>query len=226
MDTKRIRNVDISQIHHLPMIDFIGNDFAIFNDIKDMPLSSYPTRLNAACLTVCLKGWCKLELNLQQCEMREGMLGIILPDQIVLQRERSEDFSGLFIAVSKDFMDMVIPTMQQLFPMFFMIKERPFVHITPEESQSFQEYHSFLWSKVKLKDNPFRKEITQGLLLAFFMRYITFIKGMSFRNAFPKAGRKTCSSALSVPFQSLIKKSEVCPIMPIRCSSPPSTFPP
>ena len=31
-----------------------------------------------------------------------------------------------------------------------------------------QEYHSFLWSKVKLKDNPFRKEITQGLLLALF----------------------------------------------------------
>ena len=62
-----------------------------------MPLSSYPTRLNAACLTVCLKGWCKLELNLQQCEMREGMLGIILPDQIVLQRERSDDFSGLYI---------------------------------------------------------------------------------------------------------------------------------
>ena len=29
-------------------------------------------------------------------------------------------------------------------------------------------YHSFLWSKVKLKDNPFRKEITQGLLLALF----------------------------------------------------------
>lgn len=227
MDTKRIRNVDISQIHHLPMIDFIGNDFAIFDDIKDMSLSSYPTRLNAACLTVCLKGWCKLELNLQQCEMREGMLGIILPDQIVLQGERSDDFAGLFIAVSKDFMDMVIPTMQQLFPMFFMIKERPFVHITPEESQSFQEYHSFLWSKVKLKDNPFRKEITQGLLLALFYEiYNTSIKGMPFRSAYPKAGRKTCSNALSVPFQSPIRKSEVCPIMPIRCSSPPSTFPP
>ena len=159
------------------MIDFIGNDFAIFNDIKDMPLSSYPTRLTAVCLTVCLKGWCKLELNLQQCEMREGMLGIILPDQIVLQGERSDDFAGLFIAVSKDFMDMVIPTMQQLFPMFFMIKERPFVHITPEESQSFQEYHSFLWSKVKLKDNPFRKEITQGLLLALFYEIYNIYQG-------------------------------------------------
>ena len=223
MDTKRIRNVDISQIHHLPMIDFIGNDFAIFDDIKDMSLSSYPTRLNAACLTVCLKGWCKLELNLQQCEMREGMLGIILPDQIVLQGERSDDFAGLFIAVSKDFMDMVIPTMQQLFPMFFMIKERPFVHITPEESQSFQEYHSFLWSKVKLKDV---RKSPRDCCWHCSMRYTTSIKGMPFRSAYPKAGRKTCSNALSVPFQSPIRKSEVCPIMPIRCSSPPSTFPP
>ena len=147
-----------------------------FDDIKDMSLSSYPTRLNAACLTVCLKGWCKLELNLQQCEMREGMLGIILPDQIVLQGERSDDFAGLFIAVSKDFMDMVIPTMQQLFPMFFMIKERPFVHITPEESQSFQEYHSFLWSKVKLKDNPSVRKSLRGCCWPFFMRYIISIK--------------------------------------------------
>ena len=168
MDSKRIRNVDISQIHHLPMIDFIGNDFAIFNDIKDMPLNSYPTRLNAACLTVCVKGWCKLELNLQQCEMQEGMLGIILPDQIILQKERSDDFSGLFIAVSRDFRD-----------------------------------YCWLCS----------------------MRYTTFIRDMPFRNAFPKAGRKTCSSVLSVLSQSPTKKSVACPIMPTRCSSQPSTYP-
>ena len=155
-----------------------------------MPLNSYPTRLNAACLTVCVKGWCKLELNLQQCEMQEGMLGIILPDQIILQKERSDDFSGLFIAVSRDFMDMVIPTMQQLFPMFFMIKERPFVHITPEECQLFQEYHSFLWSKVKLKDNPFRKEITQGLLLALFYEIYNIYQGHAVQERVPKSRKE------------------------------------
>lgn len=118
------------------------------------------------------------------------MLGIILPDQIVLQGERSDDFAGLFIAVSKDFMDMVIPTMQQLFPMFFMIKERPFVHITPEESQSFQEYHSFLWSKVKLKDNPFRKEITQGLLLALFYEIYNIYQGHAVQERIPKSRKE------------------------------------
>ena len=168
MNTKQIRNVDISGIQHLPMIDFIGNDFAIFDDIRDIPFTPYPTRLNAACLAVCRKGRCRMNINLQEYEMREGMLCIILPEQIVQQGERSDDFSGSFIAVSRDFMDVVIPTMQQLFPMFFMIKERPCIKVTAEELQAFEEYHSFLWRKVRLKDNPYRKEITQGLLLALF----------------------------------------------------------
>ena len=85
MNTKQIRNVDISGIQHLPMIDFIGNDFAIFDDIRDIPFTPYPTRLNAACFAVCRKGWCKLNINLRDYEMREGMLCIILPEQIVQQ---------------------------------------------------------------------------------------------------------------------------------------------
>lgn len=190
MDKRNIQNVDISQIQHLAMIDFIGNDFAIFDDIKDIPLLPYPTRLDAACLAVCRQGWCRMHINLQEHEVKEGMLCIILPDQIVQQDERSDDFQGSFIAVSRDFMDVVIPTMQQLFPMFFMIKERPCVSITPEELQSFQEYHSFLWSKVKLKDNPYRKEITQGLLLALFYEIHNIYQGHVMQERVPKSRKE------------------------------------
>ena len=190
MNTEQIRNVDISRIQHLPMIDFIGNDFAIFDDIRDIPLATYPTRLNAACLAVCRKGWCRMNINLHEYEMREGMLCIILPEQIVQQSEYSDDFSGSFIAVSRDFMDMVIPTMQQLFPMFFMIKERPCINITADELQSFEEYHSFLWSKVKLKDNPYRKEITQGLLLDLFYEIYNIYQGHTSQEHTPKSRKE------------------------------------
>ncbi len=190
MNTKQIRNVDLSGIQHLPMIDFIGNDFAIFDDIRDIPFTTYPTRLNAACLVVCRKGWCKLSLNLQEYEVRKGMLCIILPEQIVQQGERSEDFSGSFIAVSRDFMDMVLPTVQQLFPMFFMIKERPCIHVTSEEQQLFEEYHCFLWSKVKLKDNPYRKEITQGILLALFYEIHNIYQGHTAQERIPKSRKE------------------------------------
>ena len=190
MNTKQIRNVDISGIQHLPMIDFIGNDFAIFDNIRDIPFTPYPTRLNAACFAVCRKGWCKLNINLRDYEMREGMLCIILPEQIVQQGERSDDFSGSFIAVSRDFMDLVIPTMQQLFPMFFMIKERPCIAVTADELQAFEEYHSFLWSKVKLKDNPYRKEITQGLLMALFYEIYDIYQGHAVKERTPKSRKE------------------------------------
>lgn len=177
MDKRRIHHVDLSQIHHLPMIDFIGNDFAIFDDIKDVPFMSFPTRLNAACLAVCSSGWCKFTINLKEQELKAGMMAVILPEQIVQQGERSKDFSGSFIAVSNDLMEVVLPTMQQLFPMFFMIKDCPCIPVTPEELQCFKEYHSFLWTKVKLKDNAFRKEITQGLLLALFYEIYNIYQG-------------------------------------------------
>lgn len=190
METQSIQNVDISLIQHLPMIDFIGNDFAIFNDIRDMPFSMYPTRLDAVCFSVCLKGRCEMDINLQKYEFSEGMMGIILPEQIVRQGERSDDFSGIFIAVSRDFIDGALPTMQQLFPLFFMIRERPCVLLTPEEIQSFKEYHSFLWSRVKLKDNPFRAEITQGLLLSLFYEVYHIYKGHPVKDNAPKTRKE------------------------------------
>ncbi len=190
METKNIRNVDISLMQHLPMIDFIGNDFAIFDDVKDMPLTHYPTRLNAACFMVCLKGWCKMNINLQEYVLSESMMGIVLPDQIIQHDDCSEDFSGLFIAISKGFVDGVLPTMQQLFPLFFMIKERPCVCLTSEDLQSFREYHSFLWSKVKLKDNPFRTEITQGLLMALLYEIFNIYQGSKVQERIPKSRKE------------------------------------
>ena len=190
METKNIRNVDISLMQHLPMIDFIGNDFAIFDDVKDMPLTHYPTRLNAACFMVCLKGWCKMNINLQEYVLSESMMGIVLPDQIIQHDDCSEDFSGLFIAISKGFVDGVLPTMQQLFPLFFMIKERPCVRLTSEDLQSFREYHSFLWSKVKLKDNPFRTEITQGLLMALLYEIFNIYQGSKVQERVPKSRKE------------------------------------
>lgn len=80
--------------------------------------------------------------------------------------------------------------MQQLFPLFFLIKERPCVYITPEEQQAFKDYHSFLWSRVKLKDNPFRKEITQGLLVSLFYEIYHIYQGHTTQERIPKTRKE------------------------------------
>ena len=148
---KNIKNVDIATIRRFPAMDFIGNDFAIFDNIGDIPLFGYPTRLNASCLTLCLKGHCRIRINLKEHELTAGVLVVTLPEQILQQVERSDDFTGVFIVVSGQFIDDVLPTVQQLFPLF--------------------------QKKVKLKDNPFRKEITQGLILSLFYEIYSIYQG-------------------------------------------------
>lgn len=150
------------------MIDFIGNDFAIFDDIRDIPLSGYPNRLGVVCLYVCLKGSALMSLDLRDYMLSAGMLGVILPDQIVQDKGHSDDFSGLFIVVSKDFVDGILPTMQKLFPLFMLLKDCPCISITESEQQSFVQYHAFLRSKVRQQSHLFRKEITQGVLSSLF----------------------------------------------------------
>lgn len=58
-----------------------------------------------------------------------------------------------------------------------MIKEQPCVRLNPEQMEAVQEYYSFLQKKVKLKDNPFRKEITQGLILSLFYEIYSIYQG-------------------------------------------------
>lgn len=174
---KSIKNVDIATIRRFPAMNFIGDDFAIFDNMGDIPLFGYPTRLNASCLSLCLKGYCRIRINLKEYEFASGGLVITLPEQILQQVERSDDFTGIFVIVSKRFIDDVLPTVQQLFPLFFMIKEQPCLPLKPEQVAVVQEYYSFLQKKVKLKDNPFRKEITQGLVLSLFYEIYSVYQG-------------------------------------------------
>ena len=164
----KIPHVDLTQIQHLPMIDFIGNDFAIFDSIRDIPFSGYPSRLGVLCLYVCLKGRGSMCLNLQEYKVEAGMLGVILPEQIIQLGSYTEDFEGLFIVISKDFVEGILPTIQKLFPVSLLVKDHPCIRITPEEKQTFCQYHSFLRSKVRQQRHPFRREVAQGLLISLF----------------------------------------------------------
>ena len=116
-----------------------------------------------------------------------GLLQKIKPlRQIIQHVERSEDVAGIFIVISKNFMEEIIPHIQNTLPAFFYIKEHPVTELNAEEIGCIKEYHSFLWKKVKAKGHPYRKEIAQSLLLAVFHE----VYGM-FKNHMPIEVKKS-----------------------------------
>ena len=100
---KNIKNVDIATIRRFPAMDFIGNDFAIFDNIGDIPLFGYSTRLNASCLTLCMKGYCKIRINLKEHELTEGVLVVTLPEQMCApQSGTNGGCAGVLLFPSKE----------------------------------------------------------------------------------------------------------------------------
>lgn len=82
----------------------------------------------------------------------------------------------IYIAVSPQFIDRTFTQMKELLSFMFYIKEHPCIPLSKTEQDCMLEYHSFLWKKVKMKDNAFRKEIAKGYPFRLcFMMFITFV---------------------------------------------------
>ena len=75
--------MNIASVQGLRRIDFIDNDFAIFDDVSDVPMDEFPNRINAAVIAVCLTGSGKVGVNLREFEVTAGTLLMTLPDQII-----------------------------------------------------------------------------------------------------------------------------------------------
>ena len=162
----KIQRLDLSTIDKDPEIDYIDNDFAIFNNIKNVPIFDYPTRIDFCVMAITLGGHAKVGINLKDYTLKKNDMIIITPDQIVQLHERSDDFSGLFFALSHAFTDEIIVALDRILTIFFYVKDNPCTVLTDEEVSSVMKYHSFLWEKVRNTNNVYRREITKNIIRA------------------------------------------------------------
>lgn len=169
-------NIHRANLGDLAHINFIDNDFLIFDDLSSVEPKEYPIRVDAAIFAMCTSGSARLSINLNEYEIRKGDLLSVMPDHIIQGYERSVDFSGLFIVVSRTFIEDVLPKLDNLLPFFFYVKENPITALDEEEAECIREYYSFLLKKVKVKDNPYRREVAQSLLQALFYDTMNIFK--------------------------------------------------
>lgn len=160
--------IDVTYVQNVAKMDFLGEDLVIFDDISQVPLFDYPTHINAAVFSICLEGSIRIGINLQEYTITPGTLVVLMPDQTVQHFGKSDDFSGIFLGVSRHLIDDTIPSIQKLLNAFFYVREHPCTSLSREDLDNLTEYHSILWKKVRMKDHIYRKEIIQSLLLSLF----------------------------------------------------------
>lgn len=149
-------------------VESIGYDFVLFDNIKLLPVFDYPFKLDISVAIICVEGTMEGTINLKKYRAKAPGLFIFLPDQILQYEYLSEDFSGYFMIMSKQFSDNLLIDIHERFPLTRSIQDNPWIPITEEELKSMIEYYTLLKKTVEMKNNPHRVEIIKHLMQAFF----------------------------------------------------------
>ena len=88
----------------------LGDDFKFYQNLKYLPLTSYPSNNQSALIIYCLGGKAKITVHEDVHWIQPEELIILLPGQFVSFSEPSEDFSTVTMVVCPDFLRISFST--------------------------------------------------------------------------------------------------------------------
>lgn len=144
----------------------IDNDLILLEKPIIKSTFSYPFKVDFATTFICLSGRMEGYINLKPIISSALSMTVILPGQILQYKYMSDDFTGLFTAMSNEFISKL--NMQANIPFFTSIRENPVIPLTEDDLKPMITNYSLLKDTIKREDNPYRIETVIHLIKAFF----------------------------------------------------------
>ena len=144
----------------------LGEDFILFDEIIITSIFDYPFKIDVVTAIICEKGEMKGSMDLIPYHSTAPSMIILLPDQILQYEYISPDFQGMFIVMSKRFIDSL--GIEDQFSTLVSVRDNPCISLAPEEMKAMQTYYSMMYRAISVKEHPHRLEIAKNLTRAFF----------------------------------------------------------
>lgn len=144
----------------------IGDDLAIVMHTADNNIQPEPKKMEKAVISVCISGYCRIKVNLQEYEIDSPMLVTLMPGQIVETMETSANFQAYTISLSKRFLDMInIPGWQQK---YLSMYNNPALPLNEEHLTMTRFFFGILHRAAANSNNPFRLQVIENLIRVFY----------------------------------------------------------
>lgn len=154
------------ELEDVPNIDSIGEDFILLDKPIIKSTFEHPFKVDMTAAIICIEGEIKGKMDLKPYHAKKSSMIVTLPDQILEYQYISPDFSGLFIVMSKRFLDSL--NIEERFSWFVAVRDNPCIELDPEELEAMQMYYRMMQRAISIKDHPNRLEIAKNLTRAFF----------------------------------------------------------
>ena len=149
-------------------VDTLDNDFILLDKPVITSTFHYPFKVDVTAVIICIKGTTEGSINLKPYTTSGSCFITIMHDQIIEYKSISEDFSGLFIVMSKKFTDSLMLNAQERLPLMLSVLDNPVTPLSEESLAGMISYFDMLKRVAKVKDHPYRLEVARHLTLAFF----------------------------------------------------------
>ncbi len=147
----------------------LGDDFKFYQNLKYLPLTSYPSNIQSALIIYCLSGRAKLTVHEDVHWVQPEELIILLPGQFVSFSEPSEDFSTVSMVISSSLFSDALSGVPRFSPHFFFYMRSHFCY--PQTERDVLRIYNFLGmikEKVKSQD-VYRRELITHLLRYLYL---------------------------------------------------------
>lgn len=152
---------------------------------------SVPVRLNGLTLLLVTHGYFNLSVDYIEYEVKSRSLLLITPDRIVEFRKKSSDMKGIFIVISKPFLDMMNPmkTPPSMLRYLF-IKNNPCLLLNKNEFSVLEQTCRIVRNKLYLSRHNYHKEVVQVALFSLLLEVGDVLQNRQFELQTPLLSRK------------------------------------
>ncbi|MBR4836945.1 MAG: AraC family transcriptional regulator [Bacteroidales bacterium] len=175
MNNKPYNKFTLSKVKELFLKDdivSIGDDFILARQTNnvDYELLKFPSRIDGFVAAYCRKGNFKCKINLREYEIRDGMLAVNIPNNII-QLEPVEPNNELveltILAVSPQYMNALSSDLDKIFINAISMLKSPIMEMGPEEVDLSMQYMHLIDNVINT-DSEYRNDSVGYLLTSIF----------------------------------------------------------
>lgn len=140
--------------------------FKLSGDKEDrLELERFPKIVEAVFVALCTNGSCELLIDQKSYPFKTGNMCVCFSATVLQTINKTADFECTILATNVEFIQYIdIPSIPEL---FLAIREKPCIALLHEEQETIQTYFTYISRTYERKENIYRIEITQQLLLTF-----------------------------------------------------------
>ena len=145
----------------------LGDDFKFYQNLKYLPLTSYPSNIQSALIVYSLKGKAKLNVHEDVHWIQQKELIILLPGQFVSFSDPSEDFLTVTMVISSSLFSDALSGAPRFSPHFFFYMRNHYWY--PQTESDVLRIYNFLGM---IKGKVTSQDIYRRELIIHLLRYL------------------------------------------------------